>query len=202
MNVALIFGGRSPEHEVSIVTAHQVNAALAETHDVIPIYITKDGAWLTGDKLKELNTFTEGNLPSTADYDTVSIEFGTHANFSVLPKRGGLFSKKKELPIDVVFPAIHGVHGEDGSLQGLLELIDIPYVGAGVVGSGIGMDKIIMKAVLNENGLPILPYVQFTKHDWNSASNDILNIIDEKITYPIYVKPAVSGSSIGVSRGE
>jgi D-alanine-D-alanine ligase len=200
MNVALIFGGRSPEHEVSIVTAHQVNAALAETHDVIPIYVTKDGAWLTGDKLKELNTFTEGNLPSTADYDTVSIEFGTHANFSVLPKRGGLFSKKKELPIDVVFPAIHGVHGEDGSLQGLLELIDIPYVGAGVVGSGIGMDKIIMKAVLNENGLPILPYVQFTKHDWDSVSNDILNIIDEKITYPIYVKPAVSGSSIGVSQ--
>ncbi len=201
MNVALIFGGRSPEHEVSIVTAHQVNAALAETHDVIPIYITKDGAWLTGDKLKELSTFTEGNLPSTADFDTVSVEFGTRANFSVLPKRG-LFSKKRELPIDVVFPAIHGVHGEDGSLQGLLELIDIPYVGAGVVGSGIGMDKTVMKAVLNENELPILPYVPFTKHDWDLASDDILKTIEEKITYPIFVKPAVSGSSIGVSQAK
>ena len=200
MNVALIFGGRSPEHEVSIVTAHQVNAALAETHEVIPIYITKEGAWLTGDKLKELNTFTEGNLPRTSDFDTVSVEFETHAKFSVLPKRSGLFSKKKELPIDVVFPAIHGVHGEDGSLQGFLELMDIPYVGASVVGSGVGMDKIMMKAVLSENELPILPYVPFTKHNWDSASNDVLAIIKEKMSFPVYVKPAVSGSSIGVSQ--
>jgi len=202
MNVALIFGGRSPEHEVSIVTAHQVNAALAETHDVVPIYITKEGAWLTGEKLKELSTFTEGNLPRAADFDTVSIEFETHAKFSVLPKRSGLFNKKRELPIDVVFPAIHGVHGEDGSLQGLLELIDIPYVGANVIGSGVGMDKIMMKAVLSENGLPIVPYIPFTKHDWDSASDDILKVIEEKITYPMFIKPAVSGSSIGVSQAK
>ena len=200
MNVALIFGGRSPEHEVSIVTAHQVNAALAETHDVIPIYITKDGAWLTGDKLNELNTFTEGTLPQAADFDTVSIELETHAKFSVLPKRSGFFSKKRDIPIDVVFPAIHGVNGEDGSLQGLLELMDIPYVGAGVVGSGVGMDKIMMKAALNENGLPIVPYIPFTKHDWDSASNEIHEVIEDKITYPMYVKPAISGSSIGVSQ--
>lgn len=200
MNVALIFGGRSPEHEVSIVTAHQVNAALSETHDVIPIYITKDGAWLTGDKLNELNTFTEGTLPHATDFDTVSIEFETAAKFSVLPKRSGLFSKKRELTIDVVFPAIHGVNGEDGSLQGLLELIDIPYVGAGVIGSGVGMDKIMMKAVLNENGLPIVPYIPFTKYDWDSARNEILKVIEETTSYPMYVKPAISGSSIGVSQ--
>ena len=200
MNVALIFGGRSPEHEVSIVTAHQVNAALAETHDVIPIYITKDGAWLTSDKLNDLKTFTEGTLPQAADFDTVSVEFGTHTKFCALPRRSGFFNKKRELPIDVVFPAIHGVNGEDGSLQGLLELMDMPYVGAGVVGSGVGMDKIMMKAALNENGLPIVPYIPFTKHDWDSASNEILQVIDEKITYPMYVKPAISGSSIGVSR--
>ncbi len=202
MNVALIFGGRSPEHEVSIVTAHQVKAALEETYDVIPIYITKEGAWLTGDKLKELSTFSEGNLPSVADFDTVSVEFEAKAKFSVLPKRGGLFRKKSELAIDVVFPAIHGIHGEDGSLQGLLELINIPYVGANVVGSGVGMDKIMMKAVLSENGLPILPYVPFTKHDWNSASNDFLEIIEDKLNYPVFVKPAVSGSSIGVSQAK
>lgn len=200
MNVALLFGGRSPEHEVSIVTAHQVNAALSETHDVIPIYITKDGAWLTGDKLNELNTFTEGTLPQATDFDTVSIEFDTTAKFTVLPKRSGLFSKKRELSIDVVFPAIHGVNGEDGSLQGLLELMNIPYVGAGVVGSGIGMDKIMMKAVLNENGLPIVPYISFTKNDWDSANNEILKVIEDTISYPMYVKPAISGSSIGVSQ--
>ena len=202
MNVALIFGGRSPEHEVSIITAHQVNAALAETHDVTPIYITKEGTWLTGEKLTELKTFTEGKLPSASDFDKIGIEFGTHAKFSVLPKRSGLFNKKTLLPVDVVFPAVHGVHGEDGSLQGLLELMDIPYVGAGVVGSGVGMDKIMMKAILNENGLPVLPYVPFTKHDWDSANNEILRTIKEKMSYPVFVKPAVSGSSIGVSQAK
>ena len=199
MNIALIFGGRSPEHEVSIVTAHQVNAALAETHDVIPIYITKEGEWLTGDKLKELSTFTDGNLPRSSDFDTVSIEFETRPKFSVLPKRSGWFNKKRTLSIDVAFPAIHGVHGEDGSLQGLLELMNIPYVGAGVVGSSIGMDKIMMKAVLNENGLPLLPYIWFTKHGWASASDEILKKIETQLTYPVFVKPAISGSSIGVS---
>ena len=200
MNIAVIFGGRSPEHEVSIITAHQVNAALEEEHDVTPIYITKDGVWLTGDKLSELKTFTEGNLPQAADYDKVCIEFETHAKFSVIPKRTGLFSKKRELLVDVVFPAIHGVHGEDGTLQGLLELMNVPYVGAGVIGSGVGMDKTMMKAILNENGLPIVPYVPFTKQEWDSVSEDILKVIEEKIPYPMYVKPAISGSSIGVSR--
>lgn len=199
MNVALIFGGRSPEHEVSIVTAHQVNAALSETHNVIPIYISKDGVWLTGEKLNELKTFTDGNLPNTDDFDTVSVEFGQKTKFTILPKRGGFFSKKKYLDIDVVFPAIHGVHGEDGTLQGFLELMDIPYVGANVLGSGIGMDKIMMKTVLNDNELPILPYVPFTKHDWEKSSEEIIVAIEEKLSYPLFVKPAVSGSSIGVS---
>lgn len=202
MNIALIFGGRSPEHEVSIVTAHQVKAALSDKHDVMPIYITKEGVWLTGDKLSELRTFTDGALPSATDHDIVSVEFNTLPKFNVIPKRTGLFNKIRELNIDVVFPAVHGVNGEDGSLQGLLELMDIPYVGAGIVGSSVGMDKIIMKAVLNENGLPIVPYIPFTKHEWNSASDDIISILEEKFIYPMYVKPAISGSSIGVSQAK
>lgn len=199
MNVALIFGGRSPEHEVSIVTAHQVNAALSETHNVIPIYITKNGVWLTGEKLNELNTFTEGNLPNVSDYDTVSVEFNSNTKFNILPKRSSLLKRKKDLEIDVVFPAVHGVHGEDGTLQGLLELIGIPYVGTNVVGSCVGMDKTVMKSVLSANELPILPYVPFTKHEWEKSSHDILNVIEEKISYPLFVKPAISGSSIGIS---
>ncbi len=199
MNVALIFGGRSPEHEVSIITAHQVNAALSETHSVIPIYITKNGLWLTGEKLKELKTFTEGTLPNSDEFEIVGVEFGKNAKFCTLPKRGSFFSKKKELDIDVVFPAIHGIHGEDGTLQGFLELVDIPYVGANVVGSCVGMDKIIMKSVLSDNGLPILPYVPFTKNDWEKSDEEIITVIDKQITYPVFVKPAVSGSSIGVS---
>ncbi len=199
MNVALIFGGRSPEHEVSIVTAHQVKAALAENHDIIPIYVTKEGIWLTGDELSELRTFTDGALPSPNDFEIVSVEFDVQPKFSVFPKRSGIFNRKRELNIDVVFPAIHGVNGEDGSLQGLLELMDIPYVGAGIVGSSVGMDKIMMKAVLNENGLPIVPYISFTKHDWASSSDEIVSLIEGKTIYPVFVKPAICGSSIGVS---
>ena len=86
MNVALIFGGRSPEHEVSIVTAHQVNTALTESYNVIPIYITKNGAWLTGEKLNMLNTFTDGKLPNVSDYDTVSVDFSTNTKFNISPK--------------------------------------------------------------------------------------------------------------------
>ena len=200
MKVALIFGGRSPEHEVSIVTAHQVNTALAENYDVIPIYITKTGEWLTGDSLNDLSTFTNGTLPRASDFNKVTVEFKGTPKFVAAPSRPGWRRKKTELPVDVAFPAIHGVHGEDGSLQGLLELMNIPYIGAGVLGSSVGMDKIMMKAALSENGLPILPYLPVTKHGWNTADAAILEEVESRLSYPMFVKPAVSGSSIGVSQ--
>ena len=208
-NVALIFGGRSPEHEVSIVTAHQVCAALAENHNVVPIYITKDGEWLTGDALRELATFTEGSLPTAAEFDSVTVAFeGTSAGpdyvrgaFVVHPKRARWFRapEKTVLPVDVVFPAIHGTHGEDGTLQGLLELMNLPYVGSGVVGSAGGMDKIVMKAMLRENQLPIVPYVWWTQHQWQTDKARLVENVAATLGYPVFVKPAVSGSSIGVS---
>ena len=219
-NVALIFGGRSPEHEVSIVTAHQVCAALAENHNVVPIYITKDGEWLTGDALRELATFTEGSLPTAAEFDSVTVAFeGTSAGpdyvrgaFVVHPKRARRFGlgrrdlwsrfrapEKTVLPVDVVFPAIHGTHGEDGTLQGLLELMNLPYVGSGVVGSAGGMDKIVMKAMLRENQLPIVPYVWWTQHQWQTDKARLIENVAATLGYPVFVKPAVSGSSIGVS---
>ena len=200
MKVALIFGGRSPEHEVSIVTAHQVNAALAKSYDVVPIYITKTGEWLTGDSLNELNTFSGGTLPDASDFDGVSVEFKGTPKFVATSSRRGWRSKKTDLPVDVVFPAIHGVHGEDGSLQGLLELMNIPYVGAGILGASVGMDKIMMKAALSENALPILPYLPVTKHAWDTADDAILKQVESTLSYPVFVKPAVSGSSIGVSQ--
>ena len=164
-NVALIFGGRSPEHEVSIITAHQVLAALNGRHGVTPIYITKTGEWLTSKKFLELDTFTSGNLPNDANSDRVVIELGQKPSFRACKRGFGRFHRRKHLPIDVVFPVIHGAHGEDGTLQGLLELMNIPYVGAGVLGSAAGMDKIIMKAVLREENLPVVPYLWFTKKE-------------------------------------
>lgn len=196
-NVALIFGGRSPEHEVSIVTAHQVCAALEENYQVVPIYVTKEGEWLTGDRLRDLSVFTAGRLPRSSDFDKVTVEFDGVPKFVVYTKQW--FRKKTELAVDVVFPSIHGAHGEDGTLQGLLELMNLPYVGAGVVGSAVGMDKIMMKAILNENKLPILPYLWWTQRQWETLGADLLKKVEAILSYPVFVKPAMSGSSIGVS---
>lgn len=206
-NVALIFGGCTPEHEVSIVTAHQVCLALQDRsgesggHHVIPIYVTKNGEWLTGDALRDLSTFTDGNLPHPTDFDKVSVEFHPNPQFVVTAKHwlGQNLQKRTVLPVDVVFPAIHGMHGEDGTLQGLLELMNVPYVGARVVGAAVGMDKIMMKAILSENGLPILPYLYWTHHDWETRRAERIKAVEASLSYPLFVKPAMSGSSIGVS---
>ena len=199
-NVALIFGGCTPEHEVSIVTAHQVCLALQENYHVIPIYVTKNGEWLTGDALRDLSTFTDGTLPHSSDFDKVTVEFHPEPKFVVSSKHwlGEKVRKRTVLPIDVVFPSIHGMHGEDGTLQGLLELMNLPYVGAGVVGSAVGMDKIMMKAILNENELPVLPYLWWDHHKWEMGRDEIIEAVETTLSYPVFVKPAMGGSSIGV----
>ena len=203
-NVALIFGGCTPEHEVSVITAHQVYLALQENYQVLPIYVTKNGEWLTGNALHDLSTFTDGTLPHPSDFDKVTIEFHPNPQFVVTSKHwlGQKVQKRELLPVDVVFPAIHGMNGEDGTLQGLLELMNLPYVGARVVGSAVGMDKVMMKAILSENELPILPYLSWTHHDWEVRRDEILEKVEAKLSYPLFVKPAMGGSSIGVSRVE
>ncbi len=200
-NVALIFGGCTPEHEVSIVTAHQVYLALEGNYHVVPIYVTKNGEWLTGDALRDLSAFTDGTLPHPSDFDKISVQFYPEPQFVITSKHwmGRDIQKRTALPVDVVFPAIHGMHGEDGTLQGLLELMNLPYIGAGVVGSAVGMDKIMMKAILSQNSMPVLPYVYWKQHDWNTRRDDILKEVNAVLSYPLFVKPAMSGSSIGVS---
>ena len=202
--VALIFGGCSPEHEVSIVTAHQVSLALQENYHVIPIYVTKNGEWLTGDALRDLSTFTDGTLPQPPDFDKVTVEFHPEPKFIVSANHwfSQKVRKRTVLPIDVVFPSIHGMHGEDGTLQGLLELMNVPYVGAGVVGSAVGMDKIVMKAILNENKLPVLPYLWWDHREWETGREEIIENLETTLSYPVFVKPAMGGSSIGVSHAK
>lgn len=199
-NVAIIFGGRSPEHEVSIITAHQVLAALNGRYRVTPIYITKTGEWLTSNNFLELDTFTRGSLPNDANSDKVIIEFGQKPQFRVCKRGFGRIHRNKNLPIDVVFPVIHGAHGEDGTLPGLLELMNIPYVGAGVLGSAVGMDKIAMKAVLREENLPVVSYLWFTKKMLEANPESAAKKVEHNLNYPVFVKPANSGSSIGVSQ--
>lgn len=199
--VAVVFGSRSTEHEVSVVSALQVIRFLQARHDVTPIYITKEGTWLTGKKLAQIETYRTLN-PKDPELQSVAITPDTGLQMILNPLPGGLLSKPRRLELDIVFPVLHGAHGEDGTLQGLLELADLPYVGAGVLGSAVGMDKIATKAVLKEAGLPVLDHVWFTRGDWEKDGEAVLARVVERIGFPLIVKPAGLGSSIGVQRVE
>ncbi len=203
--VGVLFGSRSVEHEVSVITAQQVMAAFDRSkYEVIPIYLTKRGEWLSGAKLSDFGAFKAFN---PASYERVFIAPDPTVRSLVrAPQSTGglrkLFGSQKAIELDVVFPAFHGTFGEDGTMQGLLELADIPYVGAGVVGSAVGMDKIIMKAVFREAGLPIVSYVWFSRRKWQEQPEEMVQTIETDLHYPLFVKPANLGSSVGITRVE
>jgi D-alanine-D-alanine ligase len=196
--VGVVFGSRSPEHEVSVVTALQVMNFLSGRHTVTPIYITKDGRWLTGKKLMDAAAYANLDLKSP---DLKQVVITPDASIKVLgnPLGKGLLGKPEEIKLDVIFPALHGPHGEDGTMQGLLELADIPYVGADHVASAVCMDKIITKLTLAGAGIPILDFLSFSRLDWESKEDEITAAIEKKFPYPIIVKPSRLGSSIGVA---
>ncbi len=195
--VGVLFGGKSTEHEVSIVSALQVIQFLARRHHVIPVYISKDGSWLTGEKLTDLASYK--NFDSLLK-ECVPVAFTPDTDLGAIknPLPRGVFTRAENVKIDVVFPIFHGVHGEDGTVQGLLELSDIPFVGSGVLASAIGIDKAITKQILFANGIPALDYAAFTRNDWENHESDTLQEIQEKFLFPVIVKPARLGSSIGV----
>ncbi len=199
--LAVIFGSRSVEHEISVITAQQIMAAAdRDKYEIIPIYITKQGEWLTGPALLELATFQE---PGRLERLERACLLPTPTQPALLRLEGGgraLFRRRAELPIDVVFPAVHGTHGEDGTLQGLLELADLPYVGAGVAGAAVGMDKILMKAAFQAAGLPVVEARWYPRSHYERDPERVLDEIEASIGYPAVVKPAVLGSSIGVAR--
>ena len=200
LKVGIIFGGRSGEHEVSLDSAQSVMRALnPDKYEVIPIGIEKNGRWLTGDVV---GTLTEGKNGSH------------HATLLPDPKATGLMQLDEEdgvgltavSQLDVIFPVLHGPYGEDGTVQGLLELANLPYVGAGVVGSAVGMDKAIFKQVMTASGLPVLPWRLVQSRDWHSRPDEILAEIEAILAYPVFTKPANLGSSVGIckcsNRGE
>ncbi len=198
IRIGIIFGGRSGEHEVSLKSAQSVMAALnPETYEVVPIGITKDGRWLTGDVVGAL---TAGNPAQPA----ALLPDPTHAALMQMNEEPptalahASFSAVTEL--DVIFPVLHGTYGEDGTVQGLLELAGLPYVGAGVTGSAVGMDKGIFKQVMVANGLPVLPYKLYHKSMWLKRPNAVLDDIETSLTYPVFTKPANLGSSVGICK--
>ena len=196
--VGVVFGGRSVEHEVSIITGMQVMENIdKKKYQVVPIYITKEGKWLSGDCLLDFSNFKNNTLSQAVEI-FVSPNCGNY-NIYPNPENIGLFGKKILGSLDVVFPALHGTHGEDGSIQGLFELMDIPYAGCGVLASSVGMDKILMKDVYKANGIPIVNYYWFYRSNWKNDENSVVKEIEETLKYPVFVKPANLGSSIGIN---
>ena len=202
LRVGVLYGSRSVEHEVSVITGMQVMSGLAsDRYEVTPLYVTKNGEWLTGDKLRKLATY-QGPSENRRGLPRVSLlpaPNGGLLQFADRP-RFSPFGQPAKLAIDVAFPCFHGTFGEDGTIQGLLELADIPYVGSGVLASAVGMDKIAMKAVFRSAGLPILE-CQVVRHaEWTLSPARVIGRLESTIGYPAFVKPANLGSSIGISK--
>ena len=202
--VAVIFGGRSVEHEVSVITGHQVMAAFPiDRFTPFPLYIAKDGTWYLGDGLRDLSAFADVDAliaRSTAVVPAVDVGGGGRL---LRPRASGGLLRRGDAVVDqfdIAFPVVHGSHGEDGTLQGLFELADIAYTGCGVAAAAIGMDKPLAKRLFRAAGLPVLDDVVVTRSQWQRGADAVIADVEARIGFPAYVKPATLGSSIGVSR--
>lgn len=205
IRVGVIFGGRSGEHEVSVRSARSVIEALDRNrYEVVPINISKEGRWLSpAESAALLPESARGLLPENVS--------GADEAVTIVgdPSRRGLHRLESEgrgdavmQKLDVVFPVMHGTYGEDGTIQGLLEMAGLPYVGCGVLASSCGMDKVTMKALFREAGLPICKHVWFLRGEWERESERVRERVESEIGYPCFVKPANLGSSVGISRAE
>src|ERR1700674_383394 len=230
LRVGILFGGRSGEHEVSLLSAASVVNAIDKTkYEVVPIGITKDGRWLTAEHAERLLKGKNKNEehadksvratqtqlragdpeatpgaavlaagesvvvpPEPARRDAGLAPFQTDANLRRASDRA--------INVDVIFPVLHGTFGEDGTIQGLLELADIAYVGAGVLGSSAGMDKDIMKSLFRAAGLPIVKHVTVLRSQFEGEPKKVKKLVESKLKYPVFVKPANLGSSVGISK--
>ena len=204
--VGVIFGSRSCEREVSIISAVQLmRHADPEKYDIIPVYIDESGNWYTGNVLKDIGSFKPFN-PDKKGITKVFPDLSSGSGALLTYIRGtGLFSKDRieiAARIDVYIIVMHGLHGEDGTIQGLLELANVPYTSTGVAGSALGMDKIMMKQFFRGADLPVLPGIGVTHTHYLSEPKSVFEEIERELGYPVFVKPANLGSSIGVSRAD
>jgi D-alanine-D-alanine ligase len=222
LRVGILFGGRSGEHEISLLSAASVfNAIDKDRYEVVPIGITKEGRWVTATdaerllsgKVEDHKHLRAGDPEATAGAAVLAkgesvvvppepqrhasiTPFETDASSHALTRRAA----DRAINVDVIFPVLHGTFGEDGTIQGLLELADMPYVGAGVLGSAAGMDKDIMKALFRAAGLAIVKHVTILRSEWEANSKEVQKAVEGKLKYPVFVKPANLGSSVGISK--
>jgi D-alanine-D-alanine ligase len=193
LRVGIVYGGRSGEHEVSVASAASIFANLDHRkYEAVPILIEKGGRWvLTGTAPKAISAadvLRQGAGESLAASPAVSLE-AVEPTTALAPSR-----------VDVVFPVLHGPYGEDGTVQGLLELASVPYVGCGVLGSAVGMDKAVMKTLFAARGLPVGPYLVVLRREWLAGASEITSRVSRTLGYPVFVKPANLGSSVGISK--
>jgi D-alanine-D-alanine ligase len=222
LRVGVLFGGRSGEHEVSLLSAASVLNAIDKTkYEVVPIGITKEGRWVTSAHAERLLKGTSAEAPEArhlraGDPETTSAAAVLARGEGVIvPPMPGenhsslmpfetdardLRAAVNPVDVDIIFPVLHGTFGEDGTIQGLLELADIAYVGAGVLGSAAGMDKDVMKRLFRDAGLPIVKHVTILRSAWREQPKKARKLIEEKLKYPVFVKPANLGSSVGISK--
>ncbi len=204
IQLGVIFGSRSCEREVAIISAVQLmNHVDTEKYDVIPVYISESGQWFTGEKLRDIRTYQHFQ-PDQAGVEQVRLDVtaGSGALLAMRPGKG-LFGHPTQVVaarLEVCVVVMHGLNGEDGTVQGMLELANLPYTSTGVAGSAIGMDKIMMKQFFRGANLPVLPGTWYTRSAWEKDAEAIMADVEEKLSYPVFIKPANLGSSIGVSR--
>lgn len=190
LRVGLVYGGKSGEHEVSLSTAFAVmNAFDFDKYEIIPFYITKQGTWRMGSKLSA----------PFADAAELKLENGEGTQSALNAVFSRLYGSEESI-VDIMFPLLHGTFGEDGTIQGLFEMADIPYVGTGVLASAAGMDKGVMKKLFAQAEIPQCEYSYFNRSQWERSSHDLLQGIEDKLGYPCFVKPANLGSSVGISK--
>jgi D-alanine-D-alanine ligase len=192
LRIGVVFGGRSGEHEVSIASAASVIRALdPEKYEAVPIGVTKDGRWLVGTGAQKMlsDVFKSGERVALPPDPTAA----ALVPLAQIPGR-------PSVAVDVVFPVLHGTYGEDGTVQGLLELAGLPYVGAGVLASAVGMDKDVQKRLFEQAGLPIVPFIAVRRSAWEREPANVLKAVKKKFKFPIFIKPATLGSSVGMTR--
>ena len=197
IKVGVIFGGESVEHEVSIISAVQAMYKMdSNKYDIIPIYITKKGEWYTGEMLKEMETFQDMDLLKR--YAKNVVLYRKDGEFVLQNKKGfkGIVNT-----LDIVFPIVHGTNVEDGTLQGYLQSVGIPYVGSNVYASAVGQDKVFMKQIFESEQLPIKKYVWFYDKEYELDSEEVLSKVN-KLKYPVIIKPATLGSSVGINKAK
>ena len=201
MRIGILFGGRSGEHEVSIMSARSILEVIdRKKYEVVMIGITKQGRWICGDD-SMIVLETDHAAIDSASAAALLADPAINSLFKVSGRAGGReFALSRGVDLDVIFPVLHGTYGEDGAMQGFFELADIAYVGSGVLGSAVAMDKGIFKSVMRAAGLPVLPAVIFNRSEYQMDPGAVINQVLQELTFPLFVKPVNLGSSVGVTK--